>query len=225
MHVRRHSPAHAAGRRSPAHAAARLGRSRRSKILALVTGTVLAASAAYAATSWVVGLNGGSSGEGESATVSNLTITAVASPPATNLLYPGGTGDVVVTISNPNPFPVTISDVQLPDDTTYATGYTSSDLTSTQSGCLATTPSDVVWNYATGSSGSSHPLTTPLTVAAVDQADNPLVVTFTNDAAMTVDAPAACVNTFFSMPPLTGVTATGGAGAATTSPATDSWTS
>ena len=57
------------------------------------------------------------------------------------------------------------------------------------------------------------------------QADNPLVVTFTNDAAMTVNAPAACVNTYFSMPALTGVTATGGAGTATTSPATDSWTS
>ena len=33
---------------------------------------------------------------------SNLTITAVASPAAGNLLYPGGTGDVVVTIANPN---------------------------------------------------------------------------------------------------------------------------
>jgi hypothetical protein len=225
MLIRRHSPAHAAGRRSPAHAAARIGRSRRSKILALVAGTVLAATAAYAATSWVVGLNGGSSGEGQSATVSNLTITAVASPPATNLLYPGGTGDVVVTISNPDPFPVTITDVQLPDDTTYAAGYTSSDLTTPQSGCLDSTPSDVIWNYSTGSSGSSHSLTTPLTVAAAGQPNNPLVVTFTNDAAMTVDAPAACVNTYFSMPALTGVTATGGADTATTSPATDSWTS
>ena len=225
MSMHRHFPAHASGRRSPAHAAARPERSRGTKIMAIVAGTLLAATAAYAATSWVVGLNGGSSGEGQSATVSNLTITAVASPPAGNLLFPGGTGDVVVTISNPNPFPVTVTDVQLPDDTTDATGYTSSDLTTTQSGCLASTPSDVTWNYATGSSGSSHALTAPLTVAAVGQANNPLVVTFTNDAAMAVAAPAACVNTYFSMPPLTGVTATGGSGAATTSPATDSWTS
>ncbi len=225
MLIPRHFPAHAAGRRTPAHALARPERSRGTKVLAIVAGTLLAATAAYAATSWVVGLNGGSSGEGQSASVSNLTITAVASPPATNLLYPGGTGDVVVTISNPNPFPVTVTAVQLPDDTTDATGYTASDLSTPQSGCLASTPSDVIWNYATGSSGSSHSLTTPLTVAAVGQSNNPLVVTFTNDAAMAVGAPAACVDTYFSMPPLTGVTATGGVSTATTSPATDSWTS
>ncbi|HTU38919.1 MAG TPA: hypothetical protein VMF35_13050 [Acidimicrobiales bacterium] len=188
-------------------------------------GTVLAAAAAYATSTWVVNLNGGSSGEGQSASVANLTITAVASPPASNLLYPGGTGDVVVTISNPNPFPVTVTAMQLPDNVTYATGYTTSALTTTQSGCLASTPSDVTWNYATGSNGSSHSLTTPLTVAASGQANNPLVVTLTNDAAMSVNAPAACVSTYFSMPALTGVSATGGAGTATTSPATDAWTS
>ena len=99
------------------------------------SGVLLAGVGAYAATNWVVGLNAGSSGEGQSATISNLTITAVASPAATNLLYPGGTGDVVVTISNPNPYPVTITAVQLPTNTTYATGYTTSALTTTQTGC------------------------------------------------------------------------------------------
>jgi hypothetical protein len=52
-----------------------------------------------------------------------------------------------------------------------------------------------------------------------------LVVTFTNDASMTAAAPAACANTYFSMPSLTGVTATGGSATSTTTPATDSWTS
>ena len=151
----------------------------------MAIGVVLAGSAAYAATNWVVGLTGGSSGEGQSATVSNLTITAVASPAANNLLYPGGTGDVVLTISNPNPYPVTVTAVNLPTNATYATGYTSSALTSTQTGCLAATPSDVVWNYATPASGSSHTLTTPLVVAASGQANNPLTVTLTNDASMT----------------------------------------
>ncbi len=88
----------------------------------------------YAATNWVVGLNGGSSGEGQSATITNVSISAVASPSATNLLYPGGTGDVVVTISNPNPYPVTITAIQLPTNTTYAAGYTTSALTTTQTG-------------------------------------------------------------------------------------------
>lgn len=207
------------------HSKARASWSRRTKAVTMVFGALLAGGGAYAATNWVVGLNGGSSGEGQSAAISNLTITAVASPAATNLLYPGGNGDVVVTISNPNPYPVTITALQLPTNTTYATGYTTSALSVTQTGCLAATPSDVLWNYSTATSGSSHTLTTALTVAASGQANNPMTVTFTNDASMTAAAPAACANTFLSMPSLTGVTATGGSGTPTTSPAIDAWTS
>jgi hypothetical protein len=197
--------------------------SRKRKIVSAVCGSLLAASAAYAATNWVVGLNGGSSGYAQSSAISNLTITATSG--GTNLLYPGGTGDVTVSISNPNPFPVTITALQLPTNATYATGYTTSALTTTQTGCIATTPSDVIWNFSSGTSGSSHTLTSAVTVAASGQANNPLVVTFTNDASMTAASPAACASTYFSMPSLTGITATGGAATATTSPATDSWTS
>ena len=65
-----------------------------------------------------------------------------------------------------------------------------------------------------------------ITVAASGKANNPLTVTLTNDASMGLSAPLACANTFFSMPSLTGITATGGGtGTATTSPATDGWTS
>jgi hypothetical protein len=195
------------------------------KIVSAVCGILLAGVGAYAATNWVVGLNSGSSGEGQSASISNLTISAVASPSATNLMYPGGNGDVVVTISNPNPYPVTITAVQLPTNATYATGYTSSALTTTQTGCLAATPSQVTWNFSSATSGSSHTLTTPLTVGASGQANNPLAVTLTNDASMGTTTPAACANTYFSMPSLTGVTATGGAASSTTTPATDAWTS
>jgi len=208
----------------PVHAAAR-SRSFKYKVVGAALGTVLAGVAAYAATNWVVGLNSGSSGEGQSANIANISVTAVSSPSATNLLYPGGTGDVVVTIANSNPYPVTITAVQLPTNTTYATGYTTSALSTTQTGCLSTTPSDVVWNYSTTTSGSSHTLTTPLTVGASGQANNPLVATLTNDASMTAAAPAACTATYFSMPSLTGITATGGAATSTTSPATDAWTS
>ncbi len=199
--------------------------STRIKVLSAVAGIVLAGAGAYAATNWVVGLSGGSSGEGQSATISNLTITAVASPAASNVLFPGGSGDVVVSISNPNPYPVTITAVQLPTNTTYATGYTTNALSTTQTGCLAATPSAVTWNYSTATSGSSHTLTTALTVGASGQANNPLAVTLTNDASMASTSPSACANTYFSMPSLTGVTATGGAAASTTTPATDSWTS
>ena len=52
----------------------------RMKLVSAVCGCVLVAAGAYAATNWVVGLNAGSSGQGQSATISNLSITAVASP-------------------------------------------------------------------------------------------------------------------------------------------------
>lgn len=190
------------------------------KIVSAIAGTALVGGAAYGVTNWVVGLAAGSSGEAQSATVTNLTITAVATPSATNLLFPGGTGDVVATITNPNAFPVTVTGVNLPTNTTYAGGFTASSLSTAQTGCTSTT-SDVLWNFASTTSGSAHTLTSPFTVAA----NGTLTVTLTGDASMTSAAPAACENTFFSMPSLTGVAATGGAATATTGPATDSWTS
>ena len=187
---------------------------------------VVAGVAAYAATNWVVGLASNSSGEAQSATLGKLTITAVSSPAPGDLLDPGDSGDVVISIANANPYPVTITAVQLPTSTTYATGYTSSALTTTQTGCLSTTPSDVTWNFSTATSGSSHTLTTTVDRGGQRQGDNPLVVTLSDDAFMSSSAPLACANTFFSMPSLTGITATGGGtGTATTSPATDGWTS
>jgi hypothetical protein len=219
------------------HTASRTGRdevaivrgrrfSRLTKGLSLTLGVVVAGAGAYAATNWVVGLASNSSGEAQSATLGKLTISAVSSPAAGDLLDPGDSGDVVVSIANANPYPVTITAVQLPTNTTFATGFTSSALTTTQSGCLSTTPSGVTWNFSTTTSGSSHTLTTPLTVAASGKANNPLVVTLSDDAFMSSSAPLACANTFFSMPSLTGITATGGGtGTATTSPATDGWTS
>lgn len=196
-------------------------RSRRFVALIVFLGTAIAGSGAYAASNWFVSLNAGSSGEGQSAVIANLSISASASPSAADLLYPGGTGDVVVTITNPNPFPVTVTAVQLPSNTTYANGYSDGSLSTLAAGCAATTPSDVVWNFSTPTAGSSHTLTSPLTVAA----NGGLTVTLVNDASMGLSAPAACAGTYFSMPPLAGVTATAGAATATSSPATDSWTS
>jgi hypothetical protein len=187
-------------------------------------GFFLVAGGAYSVTNWIVGLSAGSSGEGQSATVQNLTITAVAIPAATNQLYPGGTGDVVLTITNPNPYPVTLTGVDLPANTTYAAGFTGSGLGLAQAGCTALL-SDVAWNFATGVSGSAHAFTTALVVGPSGNANDPLTVTLTNDASMTAAAPAACENTYFSMPSLTGIAATGGAAAVTSTPAVDAWTS
>jgi hypothetical protein len=194
------------------------------KVASAALGMALVGSAAYAVTNWVVSLNAGSSGQSQSATVQNLTFSAVASPSATNLLYPGGTGDVVLTIANPNPYPVTVTGVNLPTNLTYAGGFTTSALSIAQTGC-STTTSDVLWNFSTGTSGSAHTFTTAITVGPSGSANNPLTVTLTNDGSMTAATPAACENTFFSMPSLTGIAATGGAAAATTTPTVDAWTS
>ena len=191
------------------------------RVVSTTMGIVVAGGAAYAATNWVVGLGAGSAGAAKSASITNLTITAVASPSATNLLYPGASGDVVVNINNPNPFPVTITAVQVPTSTTYATGYSDSALTTPVSGCAAAT-SLVGWSFATGVSGSSHTLTTPLTVAA---STSSFTVTLTNEATMASTTPLACANTYFSMPSLTGVTASGGAASVTASGGSDGWTS
>lgn len=196
-------------------------RARWRKAAAATAGAMAAAGIGYAVTNWTVGLNPGSSGQAQSGAVQNLTFSAIASPSPQNLLFPGGSGDAVVTITNPNPFPVDVTAVQLPTDTTYADGYTSSTLVTTQTGCAAATPSGVAWNYATATSGSSHTLTTPLVVGA----SGTLTVTLTDDVAMGLAAPAACEGTYFKLPSLTGVTALDDAGAtATASPATDAWT-
>jgi len=215
---------HARRRRERTQHARRVRKGLLIKTTSSMLGIVLVGVGAYAATNWVVGLSGGSSAEGQAAGIANISITAVASPAAGNLLYPGGTGDVVVSIANTNPYAVTITAVQLPTSTTYANGYTASTLATPQAGCLSTTPSGVTWNFATTTSGSSHTLTTPLVVGASGTSNNPLAVTLTNDASMATTAPAACAATYFSMPSLTGVTATGGAGTATVTPATDGWT-
>jgi len=167
------------------------GKSVAVKVVSGLAGMALVGGAAYGVTSWVVGLSAGSAGEAQSATVSNLTITAVASPSATNQLYPGSTGDVVATITNPNSFPVTVTGVNLPANTVYANGYTTSALATTQTGCISTTPSGVTWNFATSTSGTAHTLATALTVAA----SGTLTVTFTNDATMISAAEAACEGT------------------------------
>jgi len=189
-------------------------------VFSAAVGMSLVGGVAYAATNWIVGLSAGSNGQAQSATVSNLTITAMSSPAPSNLLFPGGTGDVVAKITNPNGFPVTVTSVNLPTNATYAGGYSDAALTSSQTGCTAVSPSGVTWSFATGSSGTSHTLTTPVTVAA----NGNITLTFTNAASMALTAPSACQNTFFSMPSLTGVGATGGA-ATTTVATTDSWTS
>jgi hypothetical protein len=61
-----------------------------------------------------------------------------------------------------------------------------------------------------------------MTVAA---STSNFTVTLTNDATMASGTPLACANTYFSMPALTGVAASGGAATTTASGGSNSWTS
>jgi hypothetical protein len=200
-------------------------RRRRSKvvvILAAACGFLMATDLAFAS-NWTVGLNGGSSAEAQSGTVSNLTIAAVATPSPTNLLYPGSNGDVVLTITNPNNYPVTVSAIQFPSNLTGAAGYSNSNLSlaSAVALCDAAT-SGVTWTYSTVTAGASRTLATPIVVGASGNANNPLTVTLTNWATMASTSPAACEGVYFSMPSLNGVSASAGGATVTTTPATDS---
>lgn len=180
-------------------------RSKRRKIAAAVLGVIAAGAGAFAATNWIVGLSGGSSGESQSTNVQPVSINAVASPVASNLLFPTGTGDVVATITNPNKFAVTITAVNLPTNSTFAGGFSNSGLTTPKSGCDASaTGSDVTWTGSSATSGSAHTLGSPLVVAG----SGSLTVTFTNEATMGDGASANCESTYFQMPSLTGVAAT-----------------
>jgi hypothetical protein len=201
-------------------AAHRRKRSRTSKIAAAAVGTMVAGAAAYAATNWIIGLTSGSNGEGQSMSITTLTINAVSSPAPGHLLYPGANGDVVVTIKNTNTFPVTITGLDLPTKSTFAGGYTTSALTTAQTGC-GTTDSHVYWNSATTTSGHAVTLHTPITVAATGS----VTVTFTTEAVMTTTSPAACEATYFSMPSFTGVSATSAnkGTTATSGTVTDTW--
>jgi hypothetical protein len=68
----------------------------------------------------------------------------------------------------------------------------------------------------------AHTLTSAVTVPA---GATTFQLTLTGDATMGLAAPLACANTYFSMPSLTAVAASGGAATVTTSPATSAWTS
>jgi hypothetical protein len=79
---------------------------RRSTVLAALLALLAAAGIAFAA--WTA--TGTGSGYAKATTAQPLTTVDVsATTPAT--LYPGATGDVLLRIDNPNPYPVVVTDV------------------------------------------------------------------------------------------------------------------
>jgi hypothetical protein len=209
------------------------GKPRKFVVLAGAAGTLLAGGTAFAATSlWTVGLSANSSGAGQGAPVpSAVSIVGAACPNSftCNLAYPNATGDAVVTITNTNPYPVTITQVTLPQLTganEYAQGFTTLTGTSfsgSQSTCSSssTTNSSLVsWKGQLSTGTVQETLSTAVTVGA----SSSVTVILTSDLAMGTNAPAACEGLFYQLPSLSSITATEVAGnTATTTGTTTGW--
>jgi hypothetical protein len=144
----------------------------------LTTGVILTAGVAFAA--WTAG--GSGNGYAKAGTVGALT-TVDASASTTAQLYPGGTGDVKITISNPNSFPVTVTGVS-------GNGTITSDA---GAGCNSST-------------GVTFTNTTGLTEVAA--ASTTTTITLANKASMSSSSANACQGAVFTIP----VTLTGTVG-------------
>ena len=81
----------------------------KARIILALSAVALLITAAVTFGSWAVGSSSGN-GYAKAVSAQNLTL-ADASASTTAQLYPGGTGDLVVKVTNPNPFGVTVTAV------------------------------------------------------------------------------------------------------------------
>ena len=96
---------------------------KRSGVVALIIVAMLGGGVAFAA--WMVTGTGAVSGV--AGTTVNFTVAATT--PASSLLYPGGTADLAGTVTNPNGFPVRITQVTLQTPTTGSGSCAASNIT------------------------------------------------------------------------------------------------
>ena len=132
----------------------RLLHRRRTKLLvALAVALVVAAGAG----AW---WTNGSSGTGSGPTGSPLPLTITAVTPSANLLYPGGSGDVKLAISNPNAYSVRVNSL-------VGTGI---DADGAHSGCdtsalTFTTQGNLGWNVPANTTVPNLTLTNAISMA------------------------------------------------------------
>lgn len=163
--------------------------------------------------------SGGHAGE-----IGDLTFSAAGSS-LSGRLFPGGTVDIIVSITNPTPRSVTITRVELPPSTAFASGYATAERRIPVPACgPSATGSDVRWRGGAETQASSHALLRPLVVAAWGSPEDPMRVTFVDAAVMGTTASPACEGIYFKMPPIEGsaVVSTGTTGAPATT-ARDEW--
>jgi hypothetical protein len=82
--------------------------SKRARIAAALAALFVVVTGALATAAWLAG--GSGNGSAKATTSQSLTLND-ASASVTAQLYPGGSGDVKVSITNPNPFPVQLSSI------------------------------------------------------------------------------------------------------------------
>lgn len=129
---------------------------RRAAFIGAFVGAMLIASVALA--SWLA--SGTGSGFAKADTAAALTTSTVAA--TTGLLYPGGTGDLKITINNPNPYPVQVTQIAR---TAAAITSDAGAACDASTGVSMTTPQAVTIDIAAGGS-------TTTTLAGVMSMDN-----------------------------------------------------
>ncbi|TCK20922.1 hypothetical protein [Pseudonocardia endophytica] len=151
--------------------------SRRAAFARVAFGAAVAASlgvgGGVASASWA----GGGSGDG-SATAASLDPPTTAAVPGsavtTGELYPGATGDAVVTVVNPNPVPMTVTSVAGSGQPTASGGTGTCDVTG-----VTLTPSDPGLPVAAGGSAT---------------------LTLPGAAVMSTESETGCQNAVFTIP-------------------------
>ena len=165
----------------------RAQRKRRSMIVGVVVAVVLVAGVAFAA--WTA--SGSGSGSAEAVSAQDLTTTAAT--PQSAQLYPGGTGDLELTINNPNPYPVRVTGVAFD-----ATGYVDSDQASDCTDAPASTnPTGVTFNGYTANGTTEPYLDVPAASGGTDG-----TATFTLAGTVSMDNTSAngCQGAVFDIP-------------------------
>ncbi len=153
------------------------------RLLMLIVAMVAAFAVTVAMAAWLAGGTGNGYAKADAAKA--LTTSPVSGSAITSgLLYPGGTGDVKLTINNPNPYPVEVTSIaQTPSSTITASGGSG---TCTTTGVSFT---DQTGNWVVPANGSQ-------------------TVTLSGAAAMSNSSDDGCQGALFTIP----VTLTGHSG-------------
>jgi hypothetical protein len=121
-------------------------------------------------------------GSGSASVASPDPLSIAAGTPTNNLLYPGGSGEVDATVSNPNPFPVRINSLVL--------GSGGIGVDSAHSGC------DASALHFTGQSNGGAGWDIPAKVGATD---GTLDLTLAGAISMDLSAANACQGATFTV--------------------------